>query len=232
MIQTIPAHDRFRADHGWLKTFHLFSFADYYDPTNLQFGVLRVFNDDSIDAFSGFGDHGHADMEIVTIVFAGELSHRDSMGNAATINAGEVQRMTAGTGIVHAEKNLGKDPIHLFQIWFLPTQEGLTPSYSQKDFSTVSKKNVLLFVGDVVPNEEALKLNASAKIALSELEEGKILEYRPATGRGVFIYVREGAIAINGISAEAGDQARITEEALLKISATKNASFILIDVAR
>jgi len=124
MITRIEASKRHLAKYEWLKTYYLFSFSNYFDPANLQFGVLRVFNDDTINAYSGFDEHGHENMEIVTLVLEGALTHRDSMGNKEVIKAGEVQRMSAGTGVIHAEKNLGDEPVHLFQLWFMPEQDG------------------------------------------------------------------------------------------------------------
>ncbi|MFA5936116.1 MAG: pirin family protein [Patescibacteria group bacterium] len=231
MLTKIEAVKRFHFKEGWLNTYHLFSFADYFDPENLQFGTLRVFNDDTIDAYSGFGDHGHSDMEIVTIIHEGELTHRDSMGNKETINAGEVQRMTAGTGVVHAEKNLADQPVHLYQIWFLPEAENLAPGYEQKDFSYLVEKNILTMVASQHPSGEAIKLQADATIYLSELEEGKTVEHHTTKDRGVFVYVREGDVDINGVAFSAGDQARITDEETLTMIATKNVKMILIDVA-
>lgn len=135
MIQIIPSEKRYKAAHGWLVTYHSFSFAEYYDPNNIQFGALRVFNDDTVQPGRGFGEHPHADMEIMTYVIDGTLEHRDSLGNRGLLRAGEVQRMTAGTGIFHSEYNASDEkPVHFLQIWFLPDQKGLTPSWEQKAF--------------------------------------------------------------------------------------------------
>lgn len=196
---------------------------------NLQFGVLRVFNDDTINAYSGFDDHRHENMEIVTILLEGRLTHRDSLGNTVTIKAGEIQRMSAGTGIIHAEKNLGDEPVHLYQLWFLPNAPGRTPSYEQKDFSFL-EKNRLVPIAASVPTEGVLSLSADASLYLGEFEAGKELAYSVAPTRGVFLYLQSGELRINNVVFSAGDQARVEKEAGLRLQAETDAKFILIDV--
>lgn len=230
MIQRIEAAWRHGARYEWLKTFYLFSFANYFDPTNLQFGVLRVFNDDTINAYSGFDEHGHENMEIVTIMLSGQLTHRDSLGNTVTIKAGEVQRMSAGTGVIHAEKNLRDEPVHLYQLWFLPEREQLTPSYAQKDFSYLAP-NTLVPIASKNPQGEVLHLSADATLFLAKLEEGKELTYELSAGRGVFVYVQEGTILINNKVFSSGDQARIEQEKTLVLRAEAgNTRIVFIDV--
>ncbi len=229
MITRIEAKKRRGAKYEWLQSYYLFSFANYFDPTNLNFGNLRVFNDDTINAYSGFDDHGHDNMEIVTIMLDGTLTHRDSMGNTETIKAGEVQRMSAGTGVIHAEKNLGDEPVHLFQLWFLPIADDLEPQYEQKDFSYL-EKNVLTLIGSSEVTETALTLAADAKLFLGEFEAGKEATYTLPTGRGVFCYVYEGGLQINGVVFSKGDQARITDESSLKVQAETAAKFVWIEV--
>lgn len=230
MMTKILASQRYHAAHGWLKTFHLFSFANYYDPNNMGFGTLRVFNDDTIDAYSGFDEHGHEDMEIVTIVFKGQLAHRDSMGNKKTITSGEVQRMSAGTGVIHAEKNLGDEPVELYQIWLLPDQIGISPGYDQKDFSYLLEKNILSPVVSGDPRGEALKMFTGATIFLCTLEKEREIALSPGKDRGTFIYIREGSMEINGTSFQSGDQARIQQESALLLRAHTETTFVLIDV--
>lgn len=230
MITKIEANKRHLAFHGWLKSFQLFSFADYYDPENMNFGSLRVFNDDWIDAQAGFGDHSHENMEIVTIVLEGEITHKDSMGNNKVIKVGEVQRMSAGTLVVHSELNLTDKPLHLYQIWIVPREQDLKPTYEQKDFSGISNKNILLPVAAGAPVGEALLINTDATIFTSDLEKGNVIEHRLEHGRGAFLYLREGALVINGIEYNSFDQARIIDEEKLKITAMANTKFVLIDV--
>lgn len=230
MITRIEAGKRYQAKHGWLSSYHLFSFAEYFDRTNLQFGTLRVFNDDTIDAFSGFDTHGHEDMEIVTLMWKGTLTHRDSMGNQATIQEGEVQCMSAGTGVMHSEKNLHDEPVHLYQLWFLPSQMNLKPRYAQTDFTGLIDKNALTLLASNTPRDQALLIQTEASIYASEMEEGKEISFPVAKSRGVFVYVRTGAIEVNGAVLATGDQARITHEDTLIIKSTQTAAFVLIEV--
>lgn len=230
MIKKIEAERRHLEDFGWLQARWLFSFSNYYDPSNVQFGTLRVFNDDIIQPDTGFDMHPHRDMEIVSIVLEGELTHQDSMGNKGVIKAGEIQRMTAGKGILHSEHNRGKEPVHLFQIWIIPDEEGLEPSYDQKDLSSMMKKNELVSVVSGTPENGAIRFYTDSTIYLSELENGKTVEYPIKNGRGVFLYMISGKIKINGESFEVNDQARITDETSLHIDASDDASFIMVDV--
>ena len=230
MIKKISAHTRFHAQHDWLSTYHLFSFADYYDPENMNFGALRVFNDDTIDGSSGFGPHGHRDMEIVTIVLKGELMHKDSIGNIGTIKAGEVQYMSAGTGVTHAEMNAKDESVHLYQIWISPTEKGLQPLYAQKDFSAISNKNILLPVISDVPSDNTLHIRSAATIYTSLLEQAQSIKHSISSHQGVFVYVTKGTLLVNDIPCQVGDQLRIHEESSLLITATETAHFVLIQV--
>lgn len=230
MIQHIPAASRHLSFHGWLKSFYLFSFADYYDAANTHFGTLRVFNDDWIDAESGFGDHAHQNMEIVTIVLSGTLTHKDSMGNQATIRAGEVQRMSAGRVVVHSELNLSNEPVSLYQIWIEPHTFDLAPSYEQKDFSKTSNTNQLLPLVAGSPTGEALSMSTDATIFSSHLEEGNTVTHDVAAGRGVFVYTRSGQLNVNGTMLLPFDQARISSESVVTFVAKEATDFIVIDV--
>ncbi len=231
MIKKIFAHTRFHAQHEWLSTYHLFSFADYYDPENMNFGPLRVFNDDTIDGNSGFGPHGHRDMEIVTVVLQGELTHKDSMGNVGVIKAGEVQYMSAGTGITHAEMNAKDESVHLYQIWIAPNEKGLQPLYAQKDFSAISNKNILLPVISDVPSDGTLHIRSAATIYTSLLEISQSVKYSMSENQGVFMYVTSGELLVNDVICQAGDQLRIEGEDSLVITANETAQFVLIQVA-
>lgn len=230
MIQKIEADKRHFSDIGWLQTYWLFSFSNYYDPENINFGSLRVFNDDIIAPNTGFDTHPHKEMEIVSIIFEGQLNHKDSMGNEQVIRAGEVQRMTAGTGIMHSEHNYGEVPTNLYQLWILPNQSGLEPSYEQKIFSSESKKNTFLPVVSNKENNGALFIHSDTTIFLSELEKGKEITYETDESRKIFIYLNNGKLSINGEEFCTKDQARITNETQVKISADENSSFICIDV--
>lgn len=231
MIQKITAEERFLAQHDWLSTYHLFSFADYYDPDNMNFGLLRVFNDDTIDAESGFGTHSHNNMEIITIVLEGELTHKDSMGSTGVIKAGEIQYMSAGTGVTHSEMNMQKSPVHLYQIWILPKEKNLEPRYAQKDFSHTSNKNILLPIVSSELQGEALQVRSDATIYTSSLEAGQSIDYNLGKNRGAFIYSYEGALRVNDVVFNAHSQARIQGEEYLTIASIQDAKFILIDVA-
>lgn len=229
MITIIEAKDRYLAEHGWLSSYHLFSFAEYYDTENMNFEALRVFNDDTIDGNNGFGKHGHRDMEIITIVLRGELTHEDTMGNRRKIQAGEVQYMSAGTGVMHSEMNTGDEQTHLYQIWLQPRVSGLIPKYEQKDFST-KEKNTLVPVASGVNLEEAILICANATMYLCTLEKEKSLLFPLSKGRKVFMYVTSGSLAINGSTFIEGDQARITDEDTIQILAEKETDFVMISL--
>jgi redox-sensitive bicupin YhaK (pirin superfamily) len=230
MIQTIKADERHFSDFGWLKTYWLFSFDNYYDPENVQFGTLRVFNDDVVGAQSGFPTHPHREMEIITTVLAGEVTHKDSMGNHTAIRAGEVQRMSAGTGITHSEYNLGDEPVHLYQIWILPGERRLQPSYDQKHFAADARRNRLLAVASGQGHDGAVTMNTDAAIYMADFGSGSATDYELADGRGAFVYVTEGGLRVNDARLAAKEQARIAGERRLSLSADEKASFILIDV--
>ncbi|MBA3937169.1 MAG: pirin family protein [Planctomycetes bacterium] len=230
MIRIIPAKDRHSADHGWLKPTWLFSFADYHDEDNMQFGTLRVFNDDVIAAGTGFGMHGHRDMEIVTVVLEGAVTHQDSMGNKTVINAGEVQRMSAGTGVMHSEHNRGATPLHLYQVWFPPRKTGIKPDYEQRDYSAVPRANRLLPVVSGFGHAEAMAINSDAVMSLADLEPGKSITVPLADGRGLFIYVMGGTLTVNGKPLAVHDQARISGEKEVTITGITQAKIITVEV--
>lgn len=229
MIERIDAAKRYLASHDWLSTYHLFSFADYFDPANMNFGVLRVFNDDTIDAHNGFGMHGHRDMEIVTIMLEGELTHTDSMGNSRTIRKGDVQYMSAGSGVMHSEYNHGDEPVHLYQIWLLPRHKNTTPKYGEKQFGEV-EKNKFIAVASGDSADGSLAIDSDATLYICDIEAGQKVSQTVSPGRGVFVYVQEGSVMINGESFSAGDQARITSESQLLFSTNDACKCVVIEV--
>ena len=231
MIQVIPAEKRHYSDIGWLKTYWLFSFAEYYDPNNIQFGALRVFNDDIVEAGTGFPTHPHHEMEIITIVLEGVISHQDSMGNKTVIRAGEVQRMSAGAGLTHSEFNLAEKPVHFYQIWIYPDVRGTIPSYDQKSFEGISRTNRFLPVasGQGLPGTVTFQTDAS--VYLAALEPGIEIKFNLAQLRRGFLYLTKGEISINGQILHAKDQARIVTEGELRFRAAELSEFVFIDVA-
>ncbi len=240
MITVIPSKRRYFADHGWLQTHWHFSFSDYYDPQNMQWGALRVFNDDVIQPGQGFGMHPHRDMEIVTYVLEGALEHRDSLGNTGVIHPGEVQVMRAGTGIVHSEYNHSKKaPLHLLQLWIVPRTKGLAPRWEQQRFSHEARAGKLLPVvsagsgngkGADAAIPGTMRIDQDATIYLSALAAGQQVSHASATGRKAYLFVTEGQVEVNGSAVAAGDQARIADEARLAITAQQDAEFILLDL--
>jgi len=230
MIRIIKAGQRHFSDFGWLKTFWLFSFAEYNDPANINFGSLRVFNDDIVGPGTGFPSHRHHEMEIVTIVLSGEITHEDSMGNKTVIKAGDVQRISAGKGITHSERNLGESPVHFYQIWILPDRLGLKPSYDQKSFAPSDWGNRLLPVASGRRIDGAVSFHSDSAIYRCALDEGREIEHIGDESRMSFIYVTEGELRVNGETLAKGDQARVKGESRLAFKAGKLAEFILIDV--
>ena len=231
MIQKIAADDRYHIESDWLSAYWLFSFDRYYDPNNMAFGPLRVFNHDTIQGGSGFPTHSHREMEIVTYVLQGQLAHKDSTGGKGFINSGEVQRMTAGTGIAHSEFNASATaPTKLLQIWVIPEREGLTPSYEQKQFSLAQRTGKLLPIASGQDLPETVKIHQDATFYVSRLNAGEVVDYEMNEKRRAFLYVIEGEITLNGEAFKAGDQARITSESQLALTATNNGEIILIDL--
>lgn len=230
-MQIIKAKDRFHIESDWLSAYWLFSFDRYYDPSNMNFGPLRVFNHDTIAGGGGFPTHSHREMEIVTYVLSGKLAHKDSTGGVGFINAGEVQRMTAGTAIAHSEFNASEtDPTRLLQIWVLPERAGLTPSYEQKQFTTEQRTGVLLPIasGQDVPG--GVKIHQDTTFYVSRLRAGDSVAHELKAGRRAFLYVIEGEVALNSEALSTGDQARITEAGTLNLSASGESEIILIDL--
>ncbi len=230
MIEIIRGEDRHFSDFGWLKTYWLFSFADYYDPGNLQFGALRVFNDDVVEPRTGFPTHPHREMEIVTVVLDGTMTHRDSMGNEAVIGPGDVQRMSAGTGLTHSEINQGETPVHFFQIWIFPDERGLEPSYDQRHYDPEQWRDTLLPVASGRGVEGAATFHTEATIHRCALSAGRRIAHEATDGRRVFVYLDEGIASLEGHRLTAGDQARCDADGPLELTAERDSHLILIDV--
>jgi redox-sensitive bicupin YhaK (pirin superfamily) len=230
MIDIVKASQRHFTDLEWLKTYWLFSFSDYFDPRNIQFGALRVFNDDVVQPGTGFPTHPHEEMEIITVVLDGEMTHEDSMGNQAVIRPGDVQRMSAGTGLTHSEFNLADAPVHFYQIWIFPDARGLEPTYDQRTFAPAAWQNTLLPVASGQGLNDVVTFHTDATIYRCDLEAGREVTFAQTMGRRVFVYVTEGQLSINGTSIDKNDQARIDADEAMTIAATQDAAFILIDV--
>jgi hypothetical protein len=234
MITIRLADDRGHADYGWLDTHYSFSFADYFDTRHMGFRDLRVINEDRVQGGKGFGMHGHRDMEIVTYVLSGALEHRDSMGNGAVMRRGDVQHMSAGTGVRHSEFNpSAREPLHLLQIWLMPEREDIHPGYEQKTFSEEEKRNQLRLLASHDGDDGSLTMHQNAKIFASVLDGGKSVRYALSPGRHAWVQVASGAVDVNGTRLSAGDGAAISEESALAISGqSKQASeFLLFDLA-
>ena len=232
MIKIRRSKERGHANYGWLDTHYTFSFSDYYDPQFIGFRDLRVINEDFIEPGQGFPKHGHRDMEIITYMITGELSHRDSMGNGETIHPGEVQRMTAGTGVLHSEFSSETDKTHLLQIWILPEQNRLTPSYEQKLFSAEEKNDKLRLIASRGGDDGSVHINQDVKLYASVLGEGQSVTQEIAVGRHAWIQLISGALSVNGYTLEAGDGAAISDETVLKLNAhTDNTEFLLFDLS-
>ena len=232
MITTIPSESRYHADHGWLDTRWHFSFGDYYDEENMNWGPLRVFNDDVIKGGGGFGAHPHKDMEIVTYVIDGVLEHQDNLGHKAQLKAGEVQMMSAGTGIVHAEYNPSKtEPVHLLQLWIMPRKKNLPPRWDQRPYDLAQRTGKLLPVissGDV-PN--TMPIDQDATIYVSHLKTGTSVTHESAPKRRAYLFVINGELDVNGQTLKQGDQARIADEPALRLTASQESEIILLDLA-
>jgi hypothetical protein len=231
MITVRRSAERGHFDHGWLDTRHTFSFADYHDAAHMGFRSLRVLNEDRVKPGQGFGTHGHRDMEIISVVLEGALSHQDSMGNGSTLRPGDVQRMTAGTGVRHSEFNpSSKDPVHFLQIWILPDREGLTPSYEQKHFGPEKVRDALRLVASPDKREGSLAIHQDARIYATALGPGAELLH-PLLGRHAWLQVTQGALEANGMRLQAGDGAAVSEEAALNIRGVEQAEALLLDLA-
>lgn len=231
MLKVRKAADRGHFDHGWLDTFHTFSFADYHDPAHHSFRVLRVINEDRVAAGMGFGTHGHRDMEIITYVLEGALEHKDSMGNGEVLRPGEFQRMSAGTGIQHSEFNPSStESVHLYQIWLFPSARGITPSYEQKSFPAAERQGRLRLVAAPDGSEGALRINQDARIYLATLAAGDSVSHALSAGRHAWLQVLRGSVTANGQALQVSDGLAVSEESSLSISSSGPAEIMLFDL--
>ncbi|QQR93072.1 MAG: pirin family protein [Candidatus Iainarchaeum archaeon] len=229
-IEAIPSKQHYHADAGWLSAYWHFSFDHYYDEKNMHWGALRVFNNDTIAPASGFPFHPHANMEIVTYVISGELTHEDSLGNKGKIGPGEVQRMSAGKGVVHSEYNHSKTtPCELVQMWVLPQKKDIEPSWEQQSFTKKERMNRLLCVVAQAPQKRGLRIGQDASFRVSFLENGKALSYATQTDRKLYVFVISGSLSVNGKRMEAKDSAKIKNEEMLEFLAEKDCDWMLWD---
>ncbi len=231
MIRIRRAEERGHFDHGWLDTYHTFSFADYYDPEYTSFRALRVINEDRVQPGQGFGMHGHRDMEIVTCILEGALQHRDSLGGGAVLKPGELQRITAGTGVLHSEFNPSTtEPVHLYQIWLLPERKGLVPGYEQRSFPEAEKQNRWQLVASRDGRNGSLTVHQDVALSLASLGEGRELSHELAPGRHAWLQVLHGAVTLNGQQLAAGDAAAVSGEKGLAVRAAVPSEVMLFDL--
>ena len=232
MITVRKSEARGHANHGWLDSYHTFSFASYYDPNYMNFRALRVINEDFVSPGKGFGTHGHSDMEIITYVLEGALEHKDSLGTGAVIKPGEVQRMTAGTGIQHSEFNPSQtDPVHLLQIWLLPDTKGLSPSYEQRDFPLAERRGKLRLVAARDARDGAVKVHQDVDLYAAVLDKGSRVSHALGPNRHAWVQVARGSVLLNGLTLENGDAAAVSGENEVVIEAAEDTEFLLFDLA-
>ncbi|OSO74363.1 hypothetical protein B6N17_005055 [Stutzerimonas stutzeri] len=230
MIERRPHAELGHARHGWLNARHHFSFAEYHDAQRMRWGRLRVWNDDSIAPHSGFEPHGHRDMEIITYVRQGAITHEDSLGNRGRTVAGDVQVMSAGSGIVHSEYNLEDEETRIFQIWIHPQQTGLPPTWGTRRFPSGERAGAFVTLASGLPgDDEALPIRAEARLAAATLEQGQSANYQIAEGRRVYLVPASGQIEVNGVTVSAGDGVAVRDEARLTVRALENSEVVLVE---
>lgn len=231
MISLRKSNDRGYADHGWLKSFHSFSFADYHDPAHMGYGNLRVINEDRIAPGTGFGTHSHRDMEILSVVLEGELAHKDSMGNGAVIRPGEVQRMSAGTGVAHSEFNHSQDrSTHFLQIWIQPSRPGVTPGYEQRAFDVASQRGKFALVASPDGAQGSVSMSADARLYQGHFDGEETATLPLASNRRAYVHVVSGSIEVNGRRLDGGDAARIEHEASVEVRHGQAAHLLVFDL--
>ena len=239
MITIRPRNERGSANFGWLDSRHTFSFGNYYDPQQMGFASLRVINEDKVIPAQGFGTHGHRDMEIISYVLSGELAHKDSMGNGSIIRPGDVQRMSAGTGVRHSEFNASNtEPVHFLQIWIMPDREGIEPSYEEKNFTPEQKQGQLKLVGSPDGREDSVTIHQDVNLYLASIEAGDRLTHKLSDNRVAWLQVTKGAVLLNEQLLEAGDGAAISNEPQIAIEHSSNTKenseteILLFDLAK
>jgi redox-sensitive bicupin YhaK (pirin superfamily) len=232
MINVRKSQDRGHAQHGWLDSYHTFSFADYYDPAHMGFRALRVINEDRVEGGQGFGKHSHRDMEIISYVLEGGLAHKDSMGTGEVIRPGDVQRMSAGTGVTHSELNASpREPVHFLQIWLMPDQRGITPSYEQKTFSRQDKAGRLRLVASPDGRDGSVTVHTDARLFAGLFDKGQAAELPLAAGRHAWVHLVQGQAKINGTALAAGDAAALSGESLVQIEGVDASELLVFDLA-
>ena len=231
MMTVRRSAERGHASHGWLDSHHTFSFADYHDPRYMGFGPLRVINDDRVAPGQGFGTHAHRDMEIVSYVLEGQLAHRDSLGNGSVLRYGDVQRMTAGTGVRHSEYNASaSEPVHFLQIWVLPAAGALPPGYEERHFDTASKRGQLRLIASPDGRDGSVRIHQDASIHAAILDGDDDLRYAVAPGRGAYVQLARGRVTVNGEVLEAGDAAQLTSGDTVTLAQGADAELLLFDL--
>ena len=223
--------ERGYADHGWLKSYHSFSFADYFDPKHVEFGPLRVINEDRVAAGQGFGTHSHRDMEIISYVLAGELAHRDSIGNGSTIRPGDVQRMSAGRGVRHSEFNPSPASlVHFLQIWIQPNVQGIEPSYEEKRFAAEEKRGRLRLIASPDQSDGSVLIHQDARVYAGLLDGAESAALQVATGRLIYAHVARGTVQANGVALETGDALKLSDAAELQLQHGSDAEVLVFDL--
>jgi redox-sensitive bicupin YhaK (pirin superfamily) len=231
MNAIIRSNERGYADHGWLRSFHTFSFADYFNPEHIEFGPLRVINEDRVQAGAGFGTHAHRDMEIISYVLDGELAHRDSLGSGSTLRPGDVQRMSAGRGVQHSEFNPSTTlPVHFLQIWIQPGERGLPPSYEEKHFSAQEKDGRLRLIASPDQADSSLLIHQDARVYAGLFDGTQHATLEVKHGRRIYVHVARGAITANGTELSTGDALQITETTTLTLASGRQAEVLAFDL--
>jgi redox-sensitive bicupin YhaK (pirin superfamily) len=231
MLQLRPFNSLGGADHGWLNAHHHFSFAEYYDPQRMSWGNLRVWNDDVIQSGTGFPKHPHRDMEIITYVREGAITHEDNLGNKGRTEAGDVQVMSAGTGIAHSEYNLENQETKIFQIWIMPDETGAPPSWGAKPFPKDSREGFVTLASGKHGDDQTLRIRANARLVAANLKAGESAEYHLDSGRRAYLVPATGIIEVNGVTANARDGVAVEDERVLRVTAINDSEIVLVDVA-
>jgi quercetin 2,3-dioxygenase len=225
------SNERGYADHGWLKSFHTFSFADYYDPHHIEFGPLRVINEDRVQAGAGFGTHAHRDMEIISYVLSGELAHKDSLGNGSTIRPGDIQRMSAGRGVRHSEFNPSKSAaVHFLQIWIQPDRFNIEPSYEEKHIAAEEKRGRLRLIVSPERAQGSVLIHQDARVYAGLFDGAEAADLHVQPGRRIYVHVARGALLANGVALDAGDALRSTDATHLRIESGRDAEVLVFDL--
>ncbi len=231
MLTIRPASTRGKTDFGWLDSSHSFSFGHYYDPRHLGFGPLRVINEDRVKPGAGFDTHGHRNMEILSYVISGALEHKDSTGTGSVIRRGDIQRMSAGSGILHSEYNHSQElPVHFLQIWIEPAQANIAPGYEQKTLHDSAQKNALALIASPGGGEHAVRIHQDARVYVSRLDAGRTVSHLLAPGRGAWLQVVSGTLTVNGSAVTAGDGASLSRETAVQLEATAESELLLFDL--